>query len=343
MSDIGIISDLHFKIGRGNNYFLQHVVDSVDNFLVECEKRKVKQVIIGGDIFHVKQSVDTYCLNVCMESIRKITSKYPTVAIVGNHETIRRNNHDINLLNVFASDCTVISDYQYEDFVGVRFHYMPFFDDVTMRLKLKNIKIDPNVKNIMFGHFSFEEYGPNGHEEIYSQMKPHDITSLGINHIYSGHIHGYHSDKKVTYVSSPLESHFNEGGKHGYVFLNIDNPEEHTFVENKLSPKFIEFTLTKDNLKELLEIKDSYVSVILTKKLDPNMIESLSRKIQSKNHYVRIVEDIEPTNTDISVIEGWDNYILMSAEEIIEDYVNKVTKEDDEHTAEELIEEIFRL
>ena len=33
----------------------------------------------------------------------------------------------------------------------------------------------------------------------------------------------------------------------------------------------------------------------------------------------------------------------MSAEEIIEDYANKVLSDNDEHTADELIEEIFRI
>lgn len=345
MDDVAIISDLHYKLGRGNNLFIKHVEDAVDNFIEECNAREVKKVLILGDVFHVKQSIDTYCLNRCLKSIRKITSLYPTTALVGNHDSIRRNNHDINLMNVFSSDCNVITDYEYEDIDGVpvRFHYLPFFEDDTLRKKINEIQIRPNAQNIMYGHFSFDGYGPAGHEEVYSSLKPKDIINCGIDYIYSGHVHSYKSDSNFTYVSSPLESHFNEGGIHGYVFHNYLNAHVHEFIVNDLSPKFIEFTLKKSNLKNLYEIKDSYVSIILKKKLDQHLVEALKRKVEEKNHYVRIVSNVEIENNDISVIQGWDNYILMSAEEIIEDYANKVLSDNDEHTADELIEEIFRI
>lgn len=341
--NIGLISDLHFKIGRGNNLFISHVEEAVDNFIELCKERDVEKVIIGGDVLHVKQSVDTYCLNQCLDSIRKLSSQFDTIGIVGNHETIRRNNHNINLMNVFKSDFDIVTDYKYEDIDNVRFHYMPYFDDETLWERLKIIQIDKTKKNIMFGHFSFEEYGPQGHEEIFSNMKPKDICDLGIDHIYSGHIHMYMHDKRVTYISSPVESHFNEGGRHGYVFFNTDSPLKHEFVDNVLSPKFVEFNLTKDNLKELMKIERSYVSIIINKKLDPHLQEQLKRKVEKNNFYVRIVENYDSTNNDISVIEGWDNYILMTAEDIIEDYVNKTITEESEHSSKELTEEIFSI
>jgi len=343
---IGIISDLHWKISKGGNSFLKHVEAAVEYFYDLCIEYKVDRVLILGDTFHVKQSIDTYCLNRCLFSMRKLFAAFECDNLVGNHETLNRNNNTINLLNIFATESNVITDYKFVDIArDLRFHFMPYFNDEVLReSKLSLIQSKPSANNIMFGHFSFQDFAvTEGHENVFSSMHADEVLSKGIDFIYSGHFHSYCDKDSVCYVSSPIESHFNEGGEHGFVFFDTNDLSKREFFPNIFSPRFIETTLTKKNYQEVINIKDSYLSILLKNDLNPIAKESLKRKLLAKNYFVKIntIEADSSTGDGISTVDGWDDYIFMTPEDMVVDYVHKNQVSDKDFTADDLIEEIL--
>lgn len=335
---IGLLSDLHWKISRRNNNFIKHVEQAIDYFLEECKKHEVERVGILGDVWDIKYSVDTVLLSKCLDSMRKIMNTYPTFALTGNHETVNRNNHDYNLMKIFAKDCRVIEDYEYEDIDNsMRFHYMPYFVDNILKEKLQQIKLGLN-NNVMFGHFGFINFKyTENHENIFSGMKHNDVLFKNIDYIYSGHYHSYQTKDNVTYVSSPLESKFGEGGQHGFVFIDTDDYENYEFIENKYSPKFIQIELRKNNLHEMFQIKNAYLKIKVKNNIDIKLQTKIRDKLLEHNYFVMFDFDIESKLSKIGSIDGWDSFIYDEPHEIISKYVDNVNTSFDKKLLKEII------
>lgn len=319
---IGLCSDLHFKLYRNSNNFVPFVEKALSNFYELCEKRNVDKVVLGGDIFNYKSYVQTFALDKAINSIRPITKRWKTSMVVGNHDMyVNTENEKINLLKVFDSDAVVVSDYVYEDIAGARLHYLPYNNDDITKEKLKSAQFKNSVKNILFTHLAIRGFNlTENHEDIYSDLSMSDLD-IGFDLIVSGHYHHFQHKGKIVYISSPLESHFGDEGKHGYVFLNTDTLEIE-YVENTYSPKFKTFELTKETLSEIVSTKDCFMRVKINKQIDYNILTKLKKKLESQNYFVTFDYNIAGAIQKIGVVDGWDSYIYEDTDKIVNNYID---------------------
>ena len=105
MPKIGFISDIHFKLHKRSNKFLPHIVKSIEKFEQLCEERAVDCIMIGGDLFHIKDVISIEAQNVALDSLRNIMRKFPTYVITGNHDVFTKKDNSVNNVKIFASDC----------------------------------------------------------------------------------------------------------------------------------------------------------------------------------------------------------------------------------------------
>lgn len=322
------ISDLHFKLYRGNNSFVPFVEKAVENFIDICDKRGVDCVLVGGDIFHAKSYVQTFALNRALGSLRKLTQKYETHMILGNHDIyVNQDSEKINLLKVFESDCTVYDDYHYVDFNDeLRIHFLPYFPDEIVKEKIKNMVFRHGKKNILFTHlavrgFSMTEF----HENITSELDADYFKQYKFDAIISGHFHDHQVKGNIAYISSPLESHFGDEGKKGYLFFDSADPlGTLEFIENKFSPKFITMELNKENSGKILSLKDSFVRIKVKKHIEYSLLHKLKKQLESKNHFVTFDFEVNDSIQSISVVDGWSDFIYEDTVKLIEKYVESI-------------------
>lgn len=322
---IGLLADAHFKLYKGNNNFIPFIVKALENFERLCEEKEVDAAIFLGDIFHAKSYVQTFALDKAINSIRRITEKWPTYMVVGNHDMyINTENEKINLLKVFESDAAVFNDYGKLNIEkeNVCLHFLPYNTDDVIKQKVKTIQLEKQSKNILFTHLAIKGFNlTENHEDIYSELTSEDIN-IGFDLIVSGHFHHHQRKGKIVYVSSPIESHFGDEGKHGYVFLDTNDLEKIDYIKNDYSPKFRTYELNKENLPFIVETKDCFLRIKINKQIDYNVLTKLKKKLDAQNYFVSFDYNINSNIQKIGVIDGWDSYIYEDTDKIVNNYID---------------------
>lgn len=330
---VGMISDLHYKISRKNNKFIRHVTDAVNLFVRECRNRQVDLVVLLGDIFDLKFIIDTVAQDTAIRDLRTITDEFPTVMIVGNHETVYRANNEINILRMFSSDALIAHDYQNLTFGNTTLHFLPYFqDDIVLNkvpIMRRALNKQKNNKHYLFTHLGLRGFDfVEGHEDVWSELSVNDID-VGFERIFTGHLHHHQTIGKTTVVSSPIESHFNEGGDHGFVFLDVIK-NSFKFVRNFNSPRFYEFDLTRDNLEKIGKLDHkAYLRIKVNEHIDPRLLYKYKRKLEKKHHFVSIRDLSRSAEEKIVSIDGWGEWVAREPQDILIDWLKTQIEEND--------------
>jgi DNA repair exonuclease SbcCD nuclease subunit len=338
MTKIAFISDLHLKTHKSSEAFLPHIARTIDLFIEETEKRKIKTVFILGDVFHVKHTISTYTQNVAIDSLNKIFKKFNTYMIPGNHDILSKGDTSINSLKIFKDSCHLFEDYTQVQIEGDTFHFIPYFQDSILLNKIKNVQLNFG-KNFLCSHIGFRGFIlDNNHEDIYSEIEVGDIDR-GFDRIFSGHYHSFQTRGKVTYISSPYESHFNDEGHHGFVFY--DTSTDHIeFFENHLSPRFVSTELNAQNLDYINTIENSFIKLIIKKHIDNQVLLKFKEKLLKKNFDVLFNFDLATTSSKIAIAKSWEEFVNEGPEEILTSYVNDNSSLPNEFNKKELLEYI---
>ena len=86
------ISDVHF--GKGSIEWLQNMKDYFDNFFIPFVRQQKKShnpcVVIAGDYFDNRQSIDINVLNVAIDTMKDITKECKVYVVIGNHDIYKK-------------------------------------------------------------------------------------------------------------------------------------------------------------------------------------------------------------------------------------------------------------
>lgn len=322
MPKIGFISDIHFKLHKRSNKFLPHIVKSIEKFEQLCEERAVDCIMIGGDLFHIKDVISIEAQNVALDSLRNIMRKFPTYVITGNHDVFTKKDNSVNNVKIFASDCFFYQDYGYKDFSDSRWHFLPFFPDEVYVDKMSTAQLHPTKKNYLLTHVGLRNFSvENGHEDVWSELSA-EIFEDKFYRVFSGHYHSHQTRGSVTYISSPFESHFNDPGPHGFLFYDTTT-DGIEFVQNELSPRFISVELTKQNLDFLKTIENSFIKLTISKHIDSQMLLKYKNRLLVKNFDVQFDFNMSSNSIkEIAIAKDWDDFVHESPEELLKSYVN---------------------
>ena len=108
------ISDVHF--GKGGIEKLQIITDYFDNFFIPFVRQQKKIhnpcVVIAGDYFDNRQSIDINVLNVAIDVMKNIAKECEVYVIIGNHDIYKNKETDVTSLKPFndVRGVTVIYD-----------------------------------------------------------------------------------------------------------------------------------------------------------------------------------------------------------------------------------------
>jgi DNA repair exonuclease SbcCD nuclease subunit len=317
---IGFLSDLHIKLHKKNSNFLPHIVKSVDYFYDLCIEKDVDFVFVLGDVFHIKDTVAIEAQHAALKSLNRIFKRWPSYMIPGNHDILSKKDASINGLSIFGDSCTLIEDLSTQHLGGVYFHFLPYLPDELVISKLKSLKIVENSKNILCTHLGLRSFVlENGHEDVYSDLEVKDID-VGFDRIFSGHYHSHQTKGKVTYVSSPYESHYGDEGDHGFVFYDTDS-DSIEFVENQLSPKFKRIDLSAKNMDLINSFENCFIKLIVKKNIDNSLLIKYRDKLLKKNFDVLYEFDLQSSSSKISVAKDWEHFVSETPEEILRSYI----------------------
>lgn len=320
-----VVGDLHFGANSNSREWLYNFLTFFNLLLIphldklaDAGEIDKYTILLLGDLYDKKQVIDTLVQNESLGIIHKLSTYCQVHAIIGNHDTPREKDRHIN-------NCKAISYMN-----NVMVHVDPFTlktvageSILLMPWMSRSVDNNPEIEAIesrtdcQYAFAHTEVYGFS-----YENKQVEDTTSLTPDHLshlkrfWSGHIHKRQSKGNITFTGTPYHirpvEYRNEVGYTVVDFSKLDNdgiPHE-TFIENKVSPKYV-----KIGLYRLLDMDTRTISGIF------------------KNNYVKVrVTNHDLANIDISKVFSYIPEVYKNLDyELVHQYKD-ITSDVDEET-----------
>lgn len=328
--NIIMLSDIHFGVRNNSIEWSENISDYFYNFFIpfiEKNSNENTSIIITGDVFDSRQSIDIRILSMSLDIIKAIlnTNKNIRIYIVeGNHDSYKKRENDITSLSIFKSidRVFVIQEPTLEELNdGTKLLFLPWQGDI----KQQNDVINNIDANFIFMHNDITSaYYDNGRPIINGV----NISTIKNKKIYSGHIHRRYDGKKYTYIGTPYQLRRSDIGNEKGIYSLIKNKNkwQEKFILNNYSPKFLKIHIEEIINKPLSEIenifRNNYVDIIISKKICKYLNQQKVLDVLSIFKYKKINFEIK-NEIDLNNISDTNN-----SNETFEDIINNKIKND---------------
>jgi len=292
MSKVIITSDFHFGVpGRLND-----ILWAARTIREYCKVNKIDTVIILGDLFHDRRSIEIDVLSSVVRFFEDTLNDYDQKWIVfpGNHDMFLRHSWSVNSLTTLRKYLTVIEDIKILMVDNTRFWIVPFITYEKPFMKVLK-KIDNKYQD---GDILLTHIGVRG-STLNTCFLLKDWSTITFDfskfkRVYTGHFHskqqvGYN----VWYPGSPIPFKFDEGDvSHGFYVYDLDN-KNHEFVDiwsvgerffpNEVAPPQF-YTITDDVLPQICDndVRNGIVRIALQRDY------TVDEKKQIKNRLIEL-------------------------------------------------------
>ena len=235
------ISDVHF--GKGNIEKLQIMKDYFDNFFIPFVRQQKKIhnpcVVIAGDYFDNRQSIDINVLNVAIDVMKNIAKECEVYVIIGNHDIYKNKETDVTSLKPFndVRGVTVIYDkYELTLKNGKRMLLVSWVGDFKKENKI--ISDNKDKYDVLVFHTELSGMTYDNNRPIINGL---NLDIVEDDKIVSGHIHKRQESKKGIYLGSPYHLDRSDiGNRKGIYTFTVDGENlVRSFYENTYSPEYV--------------------------------------------------------------------------------------------------------
>jgi len=282
-STVAIFSDIHIGVHRDSKFWHEITWKWAEWFIDDITRKGIKDVIFSGDYFHTRDEVSVDTLHFGSRLL-ELFKDFNVIMIVGNHDCFLKDTSEVNSISQYSHwpNITIVDKPITVDVFGKRINFIPW-----------GIKLDqiPNA-DITFGHFEIKLFRMNTYALCDDGFTADEILSKSL-FVISGHFHlrdeKHYDQGKILYVGNPFQMDFNDAGTvKGYYTLNIPTGETE-FIENKVSPKHHNVTLSHlisektltDSVKALFN--NNMIKFKVDRRVSPDDIEFLLNVYKSLN------------------------------------------------------------
>lgn len=341
-----MLADIHFGVRNNSIEWIENMRNYFINFFIpELKKIKNKKIslIINGDVFDNRQSIEIEVLNVVLEIfnlILKVNDNITIYIVEGNHDSYRKKKNDITSLVIFKQfdRIVVIQNPTYCTMNnGTKLLFVPWTGDMQQQ----NDVINNNDADFIFMHNDIKSGYYDNNRPILNGVS---VTTINNKKIYSGHIHKRYDSDKFTYIGSPYHLRRsdinNTKGIYSLIYNSKKNKWEEKFTYNNYSPIFIRVKIEDILDKNIEELKsifyNNYVDIVVKKRFCKYLNKQKLLDALGVLKYKKISIIIE--NEDVVTIDNIISNNNLSIEEIVE----KKIAEDDSISANRK-KDIFKL
>jgi len=223
--------------GDGLNSRFASQIEALQLFRKDCHEGQADLITFSGDVFHLKNFVDSQVLRSVMQEFKLLSEIAPVVVCPGNHD-MRGWQSDPTLINAFEDFLPSIiipkdEGYKIKGWTIRIFPFVRQVDGLVQRLQ------DMPRQEKTIGLFHQDIVGMNYNGFTVIKGIPAELISRKFTYGLFGHYHGMTKVAENVYVvGSPLELNFGEiGQKKGWVIIDSDQGKIWE-RENVLSPRF---------------------------------------------------------------------------------------------------------
>ena len=340
---IGLISDLHFGVRKGNDLFLQNQLNFFRNtFIPELKSRNVTEIHILGDLMDNRNNINVKILSEVTNLFRNDFKDFNITILAGNHDIYYKTSVKTNSLSFLdiLPNVNVVDEIQIDQKIleatGKKVLIVPWIvdeDDFVNRVNNKNIECD-----YCFGHFELNGFDLNRYVMSTGGLNPQVILN-NYKRTFSGHYHKpskkTFGDNFIQYLGCPYQLTRNDRDEDkGFYILDLEK-DQYEFIINKGSLEFKQIKFPNKFTKK--EVKGNIIDVIVD--YDENYNEVNVQK------YLRILDKYEPAMPATVKIENkmldgtLEDVEHQSIEELLTEYVMSLQIA----SKEEILAEIINL
>jgi DNA repair exonuclease SbcCD nuclease subunit len=318
-----LITDLHFGVRNASIEWLNNQISYFDNFLINLLEGDDNILLIGGDVFDNRQSINIFVYHSVFKLFERLSKRFKEIhIIVGNHDISNKTTNDVNSLSIFnlIPNVFVYEQPEVKRFGKVDFLFMPWMNHKE-HIYLQEYKADYILMHTDIASLHF-----NKHKESLNGV---DIKTLkSFKRVFNGHIHFRQEKDNIVLLGSPYHLNRNDLDNEKMVYVLDLETDKLTKIKNTYSPEFklidfynlIEYTLPET--KE--EFTNHYLYIKMPNSVTfDNGIQSIIESIAfTRNIKIIYYDDVETNNIDIAAY-GED----ISVEKIMSEYINLLTVE----------------
>lgn len=283
IKNVVIVGDLH--LGIHNNSVMWS--DIQNEYLTKTFPRQLTEsgytakdsiLILEGDIFHSRQSIDVRIFNNALTLFGQLSNMFRSVYIIlGNHDVYYKQDNSINSVQVLGRLFKNIWVFENPQKLCInnkhKFLLLPWVEQNTEITEI--VEKNANRCDYIVCHADIQGANMNSVTKLETGIDPHALATY--KRIYAGHIHLRQEIKKygasVLYNGTPYSMDRNDiGNQKGFDILSFDGDDIiERFIPNEESPKYVRknmYTVLEMNEKEIHEfVRNNFVDIQLDNRI----------------------------------------------------------------------------
>lgn len=335
---IAFINDSHFGIRNDSPFFLDHILNYLQNTVIPyLIDNNIDTVIHLGDFFDRRKYVNFNTLS----SVRKrfvdplLENNITMYVTLGNHDTYYRNTNEINALKeLFANyhNLIIVESPIEIEFDHLNLTIVPWILPDTLESTLAFL--EHSSSRVLCGHFEIAGFQVMSGVKHTHGLSIKDFTKFEM--VLSGHFHIKQSEANIFYLGSQYQMNFGDvNTKKGFHVLDTDTMELEFIVnENDIFHIFNYDDSSEQGIKNIAsfvsksDLRGGFVRIFIRSKTKQNIFDKFVDALWSKQiQDMSVVDDmsslISPTGTDFA--DGEDTISIINREiDAIERDVDKL-------------------
>jgi len=304
MTKIAILADVHLGISNRQ----KDILWALNTIKKYCTKVNIQNIIILGDLFHNRQSLDIDVLCAAYNFFKDTKEHGQTwVAFPGNHDMFLKHSWDINSLKPLSEVLTIIDSVKILKINNCRFWILPFIYSESSYLKiLQKIEQQYKTGDVLLTHIGVCAAKLNICF-LLQQWNLIDLSLSKFHRIYAGHFHlKQQVGNNLWYPGSIIPFKFDEGDSpHGFYIYNTET-NDHEFIniwdiglEESPAPQYK--NLHGDYLEEKKseDIHNCNIRIAATKDYSPHEKQKIRERLVEMGARYVVFTDILREDDDV--------------------------------------------
>ena len=322
-----MFTDVHIGKHHSNNFYMD-LDKKVIDIIVERSKNDIDQLIFLGDLVHTRGEIHQKALDMVRYYLDKLNNiGIPVKMILGNHDLLYEKNKSVNYFNVFDGlfkNIEFITDMKQVD----NMLYVGWLQNDKELQWYRDIEED---YEFIFGHFEFKDTKLNEKYKTDFGVENNNKKSM----IFSGHYHGRTIQDNLYYIGTPYPSDWGHKNNDSYGLCILDTKTKKVKFEDLDLFHYRELKMTDVIYNLLTDVEvtrklftGNEVIVIPDDNISPKKLYELRLLLNSFEPKNLVMEPVLQFNSEDKI--KYDNIILSSPDEFINNYINELTLEEEQ-------------
>lgn len=317
---IALIADIHAAAHakfasvdeKGNNSRLQRILEALSWAGKEARKLGCTDLILVGDLFHSRKSVEVPVLHGVGEVLGQLRNSIGIHLLQGNHDT-SLSGDGTHSLKQFSGMAEIYEEVSMEEIGDHKICMIPYTEDAETVNKAVDLAKSKKA-DLIIGHLGVigGKCGPSDFEvpgKIPATVFPEDIPT------FLGHYHKHQEVLPGLWYIGALIQH-TMGEREDVPGFMIFDKGEFDFVENKVSPRFVYIDYKLAEMGKIRAI--DYVKIVVPEADRAGMkLPKLERE--------PVVETVHEEKATVST-----KFAGLSSKEVVNAWVDEMKPSEDE-------------